>query len=293
MAGLTSSTTTSPTARCATPTTTASPGRSKPSTASGGPGGRTNHSVGTYNAAVLYNGRPHVFYYDATDGALRHAYYNGVTWAFETLDGIGGPAVAPTTTSGCSTPSCSTPVARTSSTTTTGGGDLRHGYWNGQFWAFETLDGSGGPNGRTPNDVGQYSSVVLYGGRPHVFYYDQNFGGTLRHGYWNGQFWAFEVLDGNGGPGGRNNHDVGEDTATIISGGRPHVFYYDRTAGNLRRGRYTGAGWVFEHLDGNGFDHGRTLDDVGWFNAAVVSGGLPHVFYYDLTTEDLRHGWFG
>ena len=204
-----------------------------------GPNGRTPNNVGVYNAAVLYGGRPHVFYYDNT------------------------------------------------------GSDLRHGYWNGQFWAFETLDGNGGPNGRTSNDVGTFSSVVLYGGRPHVFYYDEDFGGTLRHGYWNGQFWAFEVLDGNGGPDGRTGHDVGEDTAEILSGGRPQVFYYDRTAGNLRRARYTEVGWVFEHLDGNGFDHGRTLDDVGWYNAAVVSGGLPHVFYYDRTTGDLRHGWLG
>ncbi|MCZ7531766.1 MAG: hypothetical protein M5U31_16385 [Acidimicrobiia bacterium] len=44
------------------------------------------------------------------------------------------------------------------------------------------------------SNVGRYSSVLLYNGRPHVFYWDQNSGG-LRHAYDNGQFWAFETLD--------------------------------------------------------------------------------------------------
>ena len=54
-----------------------------------GGNGRTTDMVGTDNAVVLYLGQPHVWYldYGATTHTLRHAWWTGTTWDFETLDG--------------------------------------------------------------------------------------------------------------------------------------------------------------------------------------------------------------
>ena len=145
---------------------------------------------------VLYNGRPHVFYYDSTDDTLRHAYYNGVAWAFEILDGNGGPNGRVVSN-----------VGEYGATILYNGrphvfyhadalNSLRHAYYNGTTWAFETLDGV---NGRINATVGvEQRRTILYNGRPHAFYYDAN-NGNLRHAYYNGSAWGFETLDGAGG----------------------------------------------------------------------------------------------
>ncbi|MCZ7531773.1 MAG: hypothetical protein M5U31_16420 [Acidimicrobiia bacterium] len=40
-----------------------------------GPNGRTNEAVGQYNAVVIYNGGPHVFYHEDLNNYLRHAWF--------------------------------------------------------------------------------------------------------------------------------------------------------------------------------------------------------------------------
>ncbi|MCZ7531768.1 MAG: hypothetical protein M5U31_16395 [Acidimicrobiia bacterium] len=83
---------------------------------------------GEFTSALTHNGRPHVLYWDRTNGNLRHAYYTGTSWLFE------------------------------------------------------TLDGEGGANGRINTDVGPFTSTVLYKDRVHVFYWDRT-SARLRHGY--------------------------------------------------------------------------------------------------------------
>ncbi len=314
----------------------------------GGPNGRVNSFVGDYISAVLYNGRPHVFYYDVNNGNLRHAYYNGVSWAFESLDGAGGPNGRLNGNVGEYTVALlyqGRPHVFYRDITNK---DLRHGYWNGVFWDFETLDGHmNGPNGRIDADVqngngsvivynlrphvfykdgtngnlrhayyngsvwvfetldghqtgptgqidanvGNASQVVLYKGRPHVFYSGAT---NLRHGYWNGVAWAFETLDGMGGPNGRITGNIGgTQTSAILYGGKPRVFYHDNTTNTLRLAYFTGTAWGFETLDGLGGGNGRVTAGVGNFSTAVLYNNRPHVFYQDSTNHDLRHAYFG
>ena len=108
-----------------------------------------------------------------------------------------------------------------------------------------------GPNGRVGAGVGTYGSSVIYNGRPHVFYRDGTVG-DLRHGYYNGSFWAFETLTAAGGGNGHVNWDVAWTTSVVLYNGRPHVFYWDSTNGDLRHAYYNGVAWAFETLDGNG-----------------------------------------
>ncbi|GEM_PF-1177654 len=258
----------------------------------GGLAGRTTDDVGPYSAVTLYGGLPHVFYYDVSTGGLRHAWWTGTTWLFETLDGLGGRSGASTHILG-----------QYSSVTLYGGlphvfyydlsaGGLRHAWWTGSRWRFETLDGHGGRSGSNTDTVGQYSAVTLYGGLPHVFSYDAT-AGTLRHAWWTGSLWLFETLDGAGGVSGSSADNVGSHAAAMSYSGLPHVFYYDVTARGLRHAWWTGAHWSFETLDGQVVGpNERTADDVGQYGAVTLYGGQPHVWYYDATYGYLRHTWF-
>ena len=85
-------------------------------------------------------------------------------------------------------------------------GPLRHGWWDGSRWHFETLDGAGGARGRVKAAVCGPISVVLYDGVPHVFYSAADATGHayLRHtwyglGGWNFEASCTETEDGTGG----------------------------------------------------------------------------------------------
>ncbi|MEZ5171426.1 MAG: hypothetical protein R3A49_11865 [Acidimicrobiia bacterium] len=260
----------------------------------GGAHGRLNNTTGGYSTGVVYNGRPHVFYYDYVDETLRHAYHNGSFWAFETLDGNGGGAGRVNSAVGFN------PTATVSGNRLRvfyydiDAKALRHAYYvPGGGWGFETLDGNGGPNGRTIADVGRFGAALDYRGRPQVFYYDFT-NGLLRRGEWTGHTWIFENFDGDfNGARGRISADVGDVTnATAVYDWVPHVFYWDRTDGYLRHGYWDGANWQRETIDGNGAGNGRVPWDAGQFPSVVMYNGRPHVFYQDTHFSDLRHGYY-
>jgi hypothetical protein len=249
----------------------------------GGSDGRVNADVGQFASAAIIGGRPHVFYYDASGGNLRHAYYTGTAWGFETLDGAGGSAGR-----------INSAVGQFSSVVDYTGkphvfyldeasGDLRHAWWSGTAWGFETLDGAGGTNGRINRALGADTSVTLYGGHPHVFYRDSD-GGDLRHAYYTGTTWGFETLDGAGGGGGRVDGDVGRQTAVALFGGRPHVWHSDVGTGALRVSWWTGSAWLSAVLD--------PAAGGGFTPSVTTYLGVPHVWYTNGATGDLRHMWW-
>ena len=51
--------------------------------------GHTADHVGSAVSVTQLNGNPQVYYYDATRRSLRHAWWTGLAWQFETLDGAG------------------------------------------------------------------------------------------------------------------------------------------------------------------------------------------------------------
>ncbi|MCZ7531763.1 MAG: hypothetical protein M5U31_16370 [Acidimicrobiia bacterium] len=260
----------------------------------GGRPGHTNNDVGRPSAAMVYNGRPHVFYYDETDGDLRHAYYNGVAWAFEVLDGAGGGGGRTNHYVGEGTTVLlynNRPHVFYYDDTD---GSLRHAYYNGVAWAFETLDGNGSVRpGHTTNDVGDESSAVVYNGRPHVFYYDDT-DASLRHAYYNGVAWAFETLDGSGSARpGHTTNSVGRYNAVLIYKNRPHVFYQDSSDISLRHAYYNGVAWAFETLDGTASTlPGHTTQRVGYDIAIALYGGKPQVLHGGASPDTLRRAYW-
>jgi hypothetical protein len=159
------------------------------------------------------------------------------------------------------------------------------------LWLFETLDGVGRPFVLGEEQEGPASSVaVLYGGEPHVWYFS-SLGGTLRHAWFDGRKWLFETLDGDGGPEGRIDANVGVTPTAVVSAGGPHVWYYNLDNQTLRHAWFEKATWRFETLDGEGGPDGRVKAAVGTSPSAVSYGNEPHVWYYDATQQALRHAW--
>lgn len=312
----------------------------------GGPNGRTTADVGRSPKALVSGGQLHVFYYDATFGDLRHAWYGLGTWSFESLDGFTGPhgrtngdvglesaaidfggtpqvfyreTVDPTRSRlrhawwtgqfwGFETLDFGTNTGRFNTATVgTGqphvfsytGSNLRHGWWNGVQWSFENLDGSQvGPNGQISNNVGAFAQSFSYGGTPQVFYQELGAVTKLRHAWWAGQFWAFETLDGagNNAATGATGNNVGADIAAGVLNGQPMVWYRDTTSQSLRHAFWTGASWRFDIDDGFAgvFGQQPNLGTPSVSTSSMVfANGQQNVFYTDAATNQLRHGWYG
>ena len=222
----------------------------------GSPGGngRTTDLVGTDIAAAIYGLQYEVWYSDITAGSLRHSWFDGTRWNFEILDGPGSPAGDGRTTDHVGTFNAATTynfqLQDFYYDTTTA--SLRHGWWDGTRWNFETLDGGGSPGGggRTTDNVGMYNAAEVYGTQLQVWYFDTA-AGSLRHGWWDETRWNFEILDGPGSPptNGRTTDEVGTFNAVAIYPfDQPQVWYHDNTAGVLRHGWWSGSTWYFQNL---------------------------------------------
>lgn len=293
----------------------------------GGPDGRVTANVGGDPTVVFSLGQLHVFYRDATGGSLRHAFWDGSRWRFETIDNGPNTGGTPDAIEYGGVPHVWYHDVAS--------GRLRHAWWTGSFWAIETLDGAGGPDGRIAANVGRDVRAVMYGGVPHVFYADsthhimrhgwwtgaawrfetlagpdanqpsavvyQNqlhvfFGGAsrLQHLWWTGYQWLGEVLDGWGvGPAGQIGATLGNDSVAMSYAGTPHVWYVEYGTWKLRHAWWTGSFWAFETLDGAGGGNGRVQGLVGAGGTGLSFGQRPHIFYYALSSGDLRHGWWG
>lgn len=249
----------------------------------GGAHGRVDADVGTDPTVLLWGGLPYVFYRDETAGTLRMATYGGNDWYSATMDGEGGPNGR--VDSPCCIGTGFEPTAIEFGglpyvfywDNGDGGHVLRVATWGGTDWYFGTLDGAGGPNGRVAHSVGSEPTAVLYGGLPYVFYGD-SVAGHVRMATWGGTDWYFGIIDGAGGANGRVSEYVRGPDA-IIYGGLPYVFYTSVISGTLRMATWGGSDWFFGTLDGEGGPNGRVDAGVGASTSAMLSGGLPYVFY--------------
>ena len=276
-------------------------------TGSGFPG-RTLDNVGQNNAVVVYDGQLHMFTYDATIGTLRHDWWDGAHWVFETLDGRGSPYPGHTDDNvgqeTVVTVFDDQLEVFTSDATTA---SLRYDWWDGAHWHFEVLDGPGSDfPGHTTDNVGGDIGAIQYAGQLHVFTYDAATA-SLRHDWLAGTNWHFEVLDGPGSyyPGHTTDKVGLGDIAVTQYGGELHVFTYDGTNGSLRHVWWVDSGWHFEVLDGPASDYpGHTTDVVGqniavsvyntqlqvfsWDIGPILGGGYPLLYQY----QSLRQDWW-
>ncbi|MEI6481174.1 MAG: hypothetical protein WCO19_02615, partial [Candidatus Saccharibacteria bacterium] len=222
--------------------------------------GRISGDVGKAATAVVFNNMLHVYYYDTTNGSMRHTWsINGSSWNFETLDG------APTAVSGAEGD-----VGMSNAAVEYGGemhvfyydatrGNMRQAYYStNNGWRFQNLDGDYGSLAGINSVTGQNPDATTFGGSLQLFYYDYS-SGNLRHAWLvTGQSWKFENLDGDYGSIGRYNSNVGQDPSVVTHSGSLQLFYYDVRDGNLRHAWVNpGQSWKFENLDGDYGSIGR------------------------------------
>jgi hypothetical protein len=140
----------------------------------GGPNGRIRALVGMVPVAIEFGNDIHVFYRDDTFQNVRHGVLAGNAWSFEALDGTGGRNGR---TKASVFPMAAAKLDDRLSLFSWDGtnGDLRHGYWMGVNWQFETLDGdSSDLFGRISTFLGGRAAALALGAsRLAVFYRDQ------------------------------------------------------------------------------------------------------------------------
>lgn len=197
----------------------------------GGTSGRITADVGEHATVEIDHGLPHVFYYNASSGNLRQAWWTGTRWQFATLDGTPGAAGR-----------ADGDMGRAASAVNDGGvahvyyydatrGNLRQAWWNRTHWQFATLDGAASTPGGHADDVG---SAVTAAAR-HVFYYDADTG-DLRQAWYDttARHWRFAVLDGAGGARAQTTNDVGQRATIAVDSAGTKVYYHDATTNTFR-----------------------------------------------------------
>lgn len=256
--------------------------------------GGQNANVGANSEVTVMNGVMHVFYPNSSSGNLRRAWHDSTGWHFHNLDGDAGSIAGQY---GSYAPQVGASIAAT----VQGGkvqvfyydatnDNLRHAWYNGSTWGFETLDGDAGSISGHTGSVGQNPSVAATSDGLQLFYYDAS-GGNLRHAWTSSTVgWQFENLDGPSSSIGPNRHAVGLYSSVHVVNGDVKVFYFDNRWTNLRQAWASPTtGWQFENLDGlGGGPAGRTHMDVGSFPFLTYFGGKWHGFYYDIYGGNLR-----
>jgi hypothetical protein len=259
---------------------------------------RVDADAGRDVTLTIYNSQPHLFYYDATNGNLRHSWWAGSAWGFENLDGHTNTSYRVNADAG----RYPSPVVGGYGTAASlhiyyydaTGGNLRHAWYANTTAAvqFEDFDGHTNTGYRVNADAGQYASAVLLNGQPNVAYYDAT-GGNLRHAWWNTgtTSWSFQDLDGAGGTNGRIDANVGSHVTALEYNDQMHMFYYDATNGNLRHNWWNG-GWTMVAADGATGTEGNLDADLGQYTRAMETGSQLHTYYYEVTGGNLRHMWW-
>jgi hypothetical protein len=171
-------------------------------------------------------------------------------------------------------------------------GDLKIALWNGSVWKKTTVDGAGGSNGRTKNKISGHISLCTEGTgtnqKLHIFYPDAT-DLDLRYAIYDGKTFKFEIVDGNAAniqsyeiaDRVRTGSDVSVSNACAVTSGGISVFYRDESQGILLGAtkRVNSTTWVYELVDGDTKDNGRTTGDVAFHLASLVKGNTTHLIY--------------
>jgi hypothetical protein len=201
---------------------------------SAGSVGGLNANVGQDPKVIEYNGGLQLFYYDSTNGNLRHAWWpsGGNKWRFETFDGsagsVGGLNANVGRQAGLGVYNGGLQLFYYDSTN----GNLRHAWWpsGGNKWRFETFDGSAGSVIGNNADTGLLPVMQELGGKLNVFYYSPATRSWMGATYDRG--WRGFTLDGSASAiSGSASPVSGQLAIAAYQGLSLQIFYRDSGGG--------------------------------------------------------------
>ncbi len=222
----------------------------------------TNSRAGRYTSLVFdFNQKPHITYFDFSDGMLYEAYQITTTWKFRPIDlsdTLGSAAV-------------SLDSARNPNIL----------YYNSLLGSLEVARRS--PNWTVDTVIASRLSTeqrvafrVHSNGRSHLAYYDP-INQDLVYGVKDGLAWNFETLDALG--------DVGQNPALALdSEGKPYISYYDATNKRVKLAFKNSSGqWQTEVIQNVG-------NAAGSFSSIVVHPTTKDIYvsFYDANSQSLK-----
>jgi hypothetical protein len=178
--------------------------------------------------------------------------------------------------------------------------DLKLAMFDGKVWEKTVVDGNGGTEGRTTNEISSAISLCVNGVAPlqtmHIFYSDVT-EKDLRYAKYDGKSFSFEVIDGNGPSVNnyedpirvRSSSDVSVSNACVTTASDIQVFYRDQTQGITLGAVKSNAGpWKYELVDGDRATDGRSTGDVSFHMKATLVGRTTYLVYDSVTGFDER-----
>jgi len=278
----------------------------------------STNDVGQYTSIVLTDSsnnsdrRPRISYYDATNGDLKYAKWNGSTWEVATV--LSGGDVGLYTSlvlDSSNNPRISyyhatnNDLMLVSFDTTNGwgtqlvSGDGFSGFYtslvidddNKTYMSF--YDGGSGQlryaaqsssdswlitNVDVSTDAGLFPSVVLdHNGRPHISYLDDT-RDDLMYAYWNGTAWEVRTVDA-------SSNDVGlYSSIAVDAANNPQIAYYDSSRQCLKYAVWSVDHWVITDVE---------CDNVGEYaSLAIDQNNHAHIAYYDAKNGNLKWAYW-
>lgn len=207
--------------------------------------------------------------YDGVNCILKHAYNDGGSWTYDTVDSdvlTSGATSIDTDSSGYphisynSYIDCSSILDYPDFVFTQ---DLKYAFKNVSGWHIETVDSAG--------NVGSHSNIVIdnNSGYPHISYND-NTNNYTKYAYKDAGGWNYENVD-------YVYKSPGFTSIDLDSSGYPHISYSNQSPGcsignELKYAYKDVSGWNYETVDS---DH-----CTGWYNSMVLdSSGNVHIAY--------------
>jgi hypothetical protein len=210
--------------------------------------------VGQFAAiAIDSNNYPHISYYDAVNGNLKYAEYNGSNWVISVID----TAAAAGATSAPVEAAPSQP-----STLEKLGKELAPQPLGPQPQGANTLLS---PTQTEIEGVGKYSSIALDSHNyPYISYYDE-VNQHLKQAHWNGSQWVIETVDSSDKTGKYSSIAIDDND-------HPRISYLNDKKNALYYASYNGSSWSKTEIDSG--------DAGGYSSIAIDDNNQAHISYY-------------
>ena len=191
--------------------------------------------VGRGNSMALdSSGRPHISYYDGSNGYLKYARWDGSAWQIETVDS----SMNSVRDTSLVLDSTGNPHIAYHALISDYTNYLKYARWDGATWQIETLNAP---------DFDRYSSLALDStNKPHITYLAGRNNYQLMYTHWNGTDWLYETIDSAGyGPDRFSKPSLALDSAD-----KPHISFFDTydDYGLIKYTHWNGSTWQIETL---------------------------------------------